>query len=215
MHLMHDSSENGLRERKKAATRLSIETAAVDIVREQGYEAATTEAIAAKAGVSLRTFFNYFPSKDTAIVGESLSPIETGRAHLILEESGADLLKGIARLVEACVTAGDPRSELTRRRRRLIHEHPPLFHRHVIAEAEFDRWLVEVVAGYLKTHPSLRRLSGQTTVHEEARLSVVMVSSAVHYRVRLAIENDVDAALSHNDIEQTIDMMAEIHRKQP
>lgn len=215
MHDMHDSNENGLRERKKAATRLAIETAAVDLVREQGYDAATAEAISTRAGVSLRTFFNYFPSKDTAIVGESLAQIEQDRAHQILEESGADLLKGIARLVEACVAAGDPRSELRRGRRRLIHEHPPLFHRHVIAEAEFDRWLAEIVAGHLRAHPALRRLAGHAAVEEEARLAVVMVSSAVHYQVRLAIENDVDAALSEKDIEQTIDMMAEIHRMEP
>lgn len=213
MHVMHDSPENGLRERKKAATRVAIETAAVDIAHEKGYDAATAEAIAARAGVSLRTFFNYFPSKDTAIAGESIARLREDEAQKILEDSGGGLLKGIARLVEACVAAGDPRSELTRRRRRLINENPPLFHRHVIAEAEFDTWLVAVVAGHLHDHPSVRRLSGVTTVEEEARLAVVTVSSAVHYQVHLAIENDVDANLSEREIERTIDMMAEIHRQ--
>ena len=85
----------------------------------------------------------------------------------------------------------------------------------MIAEARFDRWLAEVVAAHLEDHPSQRRLSGDITVEEEARLAVVMVSSAVHYHVRSAIENDVDVALSEQDIERTIDMMAEIHRKEP
>ena len=69
MHVMHDSFEIGLRERKKLNTRNAIERAAVQIVLEQGYEAATAEAIAKRADVSLRTFFNYFPSKDVAIIG--------------------------------------------------------------------------------------------------------------------------------------------------
>jgi AcrR family transcriptional regulator len=211
---MQDISDTrGLRERKKAATRLAIERAAVDIAHEQGYEAATAEAIAAKANVSLRTFFNYFPSKDLAIAGRGLALIDGNLAQRILEDSDADLLKGIARVAEACVGETDPTSELMRRRRRLVHQYPPLFHLHVTANAQFDSWLAKVVADYLANHPSRRRLSRETTVEEEARLAVIMVSSAVHYHVRRAIENDVDVTLSERDIERTIDMMAEIHRK--
>jgi AcrR family transcriptional regulator len=77
--------QQSLRERKKADTRMAIEQAAVDIAWEQGYEAATAEAIAVKAQVSLRTFFNYFSSKDLAIVGPGLPHIEEERAYAILE----------------------------------------------------------------------------------------------------------------------------------
>jgi AcrR family transcriptional regulator len=209
---MQYSSEHSLRERKKAATRLAIERAAVDIACDQGYEAATAEAIAAEAGVSLRTFFNYFPSKDTAIVGAGLVRIDEDRARRILEEHGADLLKGIARVARACVAETDPTSTLMRRRRRLIHENPPLFHRHVAADAEFDTWLAAVAAAHLEKHPEQRRLSPETSLEEEAELAVMVVSSAVHYQVRRAIENDSDAALSGKDIERTIDMLAEIQR---
>ena len=215
MHSMQDSIETGLRERKKAETRLAIERAAVEIACDQGYEAATAEAIAAKAGVSLRTFFNYFPSKDIAIVGEGLALIAEERALQILHDAGPELLKGIARIAEACVAETGPGSELKRRRRRLIHNNAPLFHLHVIADSRFDSWLAKIVAAHLQERPSRRRLSGETTAEEEARLAVVMVSSAVHYHVRRAIENDVDVALSEKDIEHTIDMMAQIHRKKP
>ena len=210
---MHDECPIGLRERKKAATRLAIEMAAVDIAYRQGYEATTAEAIATKAEVSLRTFFNYFPSKDVAIGGPGLPRIEGGRAQKILEDAGADLLKGIARVARACVAEADPTSELMRRRRRLIHENPSLFHLHVNADAQFDTWLAGIVAEYLTAHPWRRRLAEQATVEEEARLAVMAVSSAVHYHVRRAIDNDVDIALSEDDIEHTIDMMAQIHRK--
>ena len=213
MHCMHDCPDSGLRERKKAATRLAIERAAVEIASEQGYEAATAEAIAARAGVSLRTFFNYFPNKDIAIVGRGMAAIEQDRAYRILEDSGADLLKGVARVSEACAAEADHTSEYMSRRRRLIHENPPLFHPHMTADAEFDNWLAKVVADHLRRHPSRRRLSREATVEEEARLAVAVVSSAVHYEVRRAIENSLDVPLSGKDIEHTIDMMAEIQRK--
>ncbi|EWS99987.1 TetR family transcriptional regulator [Intrasporangium oryzae NRRL B-24470] len=59
----------GLRERKKRETRSAIHRAALDLVEEKGYAAVTTDAIAARAGVSARTFFNYYPSKDAAVLG--------------------------------------------------------------------------------------------------------------------------------------------------
>lgn len=211
MHYMHDCCENGLRERKKAATRLAIEQAAVTIACEHGYDAVTVEAIASEAGVSLRTFFNYFPAKDSAIAGPGLALIDKERAHHILEEAGGDVLKGIARVAEACVTEADPTSELMRRRRRLIHDNPALFRQHVAADARFDGQLAEIVAEHLRLHPFRRRLAGKVGVEEEARVAVMVVSSAVHYRIRRAMEDDVDVAVTEKDIERTIDMMAEIH----
>lgn len=64
-------SENrpGLRERNKRARRGAIIDAAQRLVREHGYDAVTTGRIAAEAGVSPRTFFNYFGSKDEAVIG--------------------------------------------------------------------------------------------------------------------------------------------------
>ena len=215
MHVMQDCTELGLRKLKKAETRLAIEQAAVDIACERGYEAATPEAIAARARVSLRTFYNYFPSRDMAIVGEGPPLIDEERALAMLDEAEGRLLKGIARISEACFATTGPATELKRRRHRLIHHHAPLFHLHVIAAARFDRWLAGVVATHLEAHPAQRRLSGDITVEEEARLAVIMVSSAVHYHVRSAIENDVDVALSEHVVERTIDRMAEIHRQEP
>jgi AcrR family transcriptional regulator len=212
---MHDNGENGLRERKKAATRLAIEQAAVDITCELGYEAATAEAIAARAGVSLRTFFNYFPSKDVAIAGRGLTRIDEERAHRILEKPGVALLKTIVHVVEECIAEADPTSELMRRRRRLIHENPVLFHTHMISDARFDGWLVGLVAAHLRAHPVRRRLRGRVTVEEEARLAVTVVATAVRHLVQQAIDKDIDADIDARDIERAIDMMAEIHRKGP
>ncbi|MGJ3189873.1 TetR family transcriptional regulator [Paenarthrobacter sp. FR1] len=55
------------RELNKAATRNSIATAALDLLRSNGAGNFTVEDIAASAGVSRRTFFNYFPSLEAAL----------------------------------------------------------------------------------------------------------------------------------------------------
>ncbi|MFD3488401.1 TetR/AcrR family transcriptional regulator [Streptomyces sp. NPDC058665] len=58
----------GLRERKKQATRAALAEAAVRLAAEHGAENVTVEAISNAAGVSPRTFFNYFDSHDDAFV---------------------------------------------------------------------------------------------------------------------------------------------------
>lgn len=62
----------GLRERKRLATRAALGQAAWRLTIELGYERARVEDIAAAAGVSARTFSNYFSSKEEALlsVGE-------------------------------------------------------------------------------------------------------------------------------------------------
>lgn len=58
----------GLRDRKKQATREALRTAALRLALEHGPENVRVEDIAAAAGVSPRTYNNYFSSREQAIV---------------------------------------------------------------------------------------------------------------------------------------------------
>jgi AcrR family transcriptional regulator len=53
-----------LRDKHKNQTRRALRDAALKLFASQGYDATTTEEIAEKAGVSTRTFFRYFPTKE-------------------------------------------------------------------------------------------------------------------------------------------------------
>ncbi|MET9859376.1 TetR/AcrR family transcriptional regulator [Streptomyces smyrnaeus] len=58
---------HGLRERKKLETRSALRAAAVRMYLERGPAAVTVQDICEAAGVSARTFFNYFETKDDAV----------------------------------------------------------------------------------------------------------------------------------------------------
>ena len=58
----------GLRERKRRETLRRITDAGVCLFIENGFEGTTVEEIAAAAGISRRTFFHYFKSKDDILL---------------------------------------------------------------------------------------------------------------------------------------------------
>jgi AcrR family transcriptional regulator len=96
----------GLRERKKADTRRALSDAALNLAFEHGMENVTREHIASLAGVSLRTFNNYFSGKYEALayrqaerVRRSIAvlrqrpsdePLWTAITHAVLEPLEAD-----------------------------------------------------------------------------------------------------------------------------
>lgn len=78
-----DAAEpTGRRRRKAARTRAAIETAALSLFRDQGFEATTVEQIAEAADVAPRTFFRYFPSKDAVLLGDIGSEVDRMRTVL-------------------------------------------------------------------------------------------------------------------------------------
>jgi AcrR family transcriptional regulator len=67
----------GLRERRRRQTSADIRDAAVRLALERGFDKVTIDEICVEAGVSTRTFFNYFPTKESAIAyGPSDLPAE-------------------------------------------------------------------------------------------------------------------------------------------
>jgi AcrR family transcriptional regulator len=65
----------GLRERKKAKTRVAIQHEALRLFRLQGYDVTTIEQIAEAAEVSQSTFFRYFPNKEAVVLTDDYDPL--------------------------------------------------------------------------------------------------------------------------------------------
>lgn len=65
----------GLRERKKARTKLAIQEHAIRLFRDQGYAHTTIEQIAEAAEVSPSTVFRYFPTKEDLVTTDEIDPL--------------------------------------------------------------------------------------------------------------------------------------------
>jgi len=69
-----EGARPGLRERKKARTRAAIQSHALRLFTEQGYDATTIDQIIDAAEVSESTFFRYFPSKESVVLFDEFDP---------------------------------------------------------------------------------------------------------------------------------------------
>lgn len=136
----------GLRNQKKAATRTALSEAAMRLAKLSGLDALTAEAIASEAGVSTRTFHNYFSSKEDAV----LHHLEAGAAELAarlrerpLDEPIWDSLEAIVRSV-----LDDPVCDLETMAAEmaLIESSPALLTRKLQLESRLSRILGEAIA---------------------------------------------------------------------
>jgi AcrR family transcriptional regulator len=67
---MSDMTPVPIRERTRRLAQTELTMVAQDLFLEQGYDSTTVDQIAAAAGMSKRTFFRYFPSKDDLVIGK-------------------------------------------------------------------------------------------------------------------------------------------------
>ena len=136
----------GLRERKKQATRVALHEAALRLVAERGLDAVSIDDIAARADVSPRTFFNYFSSKDDAVIG--LDPeASSGQIERFLARPADETPLGALRAVsrqQADEMSED--TELWPLRLTVIDAHPALLARLAAAFGQSERALAQAIA---------------------------------------------------------------------
>lgn len=141
-----DHAESGLRERKRLATRRAIEFAALGLVGEKGLDKVTVDEISRIANISPRTFFNYFASKESALVGDApeLPPTEAITAYV--HAASGTVFDGLGAMLANATEGESHDSELLLLRRGLLKEYPQLFALRMTAMRAFEEQLREVIA---------------------------------------------------------------------
>src|SRR5690625_2516034 len=114
-----------LRERQRLEVTAAIHDAAAELLLDYGWTATTVDKIASQAGISNRTFFNYFATKEDAALGlrQLHLPYE---AHAAFLASEADLLERVVMLTMAVLRTATPDDGLSGRRATLLRMVPEL-----------------------------------------------------------------------------------------
>lgn len=134
----------GRRERKKQATRAALSDAAVRLSLEHGVEHVTVEQIADDADVSVRTFFNYFSSKEEAVVAGDAARGEVLIERFRARPASESLLTALRSVVLAYVDdvlANSRREEL-----QMMRRSPSLLPHQLAAYAGRERALAVAIA---------------------------------------------------------------------
>jgi AcrR family transcriptional regulator len=97
----------GLRERNKQRTRQEIARAAHELFVERGYNATTLPEIAEAAGVSTRTIFGYFPSKEDILFSNIDALSEALAQAVAARPAGEDTLETVRNFI---LSADPPQS---------------------------------------------------------------------------------------------------------
>ncbi|WP_101254909.1 TetR/AcrR family transcriptional regulator [Streptomyces barkulensis] len=144
---------SGLRERKKRATRAALTEAAVRLAAEHGAEHVTVEAISEAAGVSPRTFFNYFDSRDDAFVMVDAESGARVRRGVLEAAAGLSPLEALREAMAAELAEIEQRHEVWDLHARVLSASPHLLARSLAAHLADELGLAEALAERLGGAP--------------------------------------------------------------
>jgi AcrR family transcriptional regulator len=182
----------GLRERKKSETRRAIADAALALAVERGPHDVTVDDIAAAAGVSPRTVFNYFASKEEAILGLDPERRLALLERLIARPAGEAPLEALRVAFQDSTTDGSG-AVAWRTRARLARDHPQLHTAYLASFASLEDELTAVVAD---------RLGVDATADPLPRLAVTIALTAM----RVAVDHALAAGRSEQaDLATAVD----------
>lgn len=171
------------RQERSKATTTAILRAAAQVFARHGYAAGTTNRIAARAGVSIGSLYEYFPNKDAILV--ALTEEHLREASAVLAGAVAEIRPGapvgpaaIRRLVAAMVElhATDPGLH------RVLFEEAPLPRRVRRTIAELEDAMIGRVESWIRGDPRIRvprpRLAASLIVQTVEALTHRMVLHA-------------------------------------
>ena len=148
-----------LRTRQRDRTREEIQAAAFALFSERGYDDTTVAQIAERAGVAIRTFFRYFPSKEDVVFGDHAQAVARLRAALADAPADVPPLQRV-RVAVLAVQQPGRYPERERTRARLIATVPALRARFQQLAEDFESVVADTLSDDLGSgHEAAARAS--------------------------------------------------------
>ncbi|MCX4450359.1 TetR family transcriptional regulator [Streptomyces sp. NPDC087866] len=150
---MSDDPPLGLRERKKRATRDALAGAALRMAADRGFEHVTVEAVTAAVGVSVRTFFNYFPCLEDAITRPAQENAERTRRAVLNAPEHLTALEALSEAIAQELASIEEDHERWELQLAVLKKSPALLPNFLAARGADETAMVAVVAERLGQDP--------------------------------------------------------------
>ncbi|WP_068164222.1 TetR/AcrR family transcriptional regulator [Rhodococcus phenolicus] len=174
-----------LRSRKRARTWTAIHSAAADAALTHDRLAdVTIESIVAEANVSARTFFNYFASKEDAVLGLRAPAIDDRTAAQFVLREGDDAVEKVTRLLFDVLQSSGPSSEQRERNAELTCRHPELVRRRIAHVDAAQSLVSDLVAEKLAGSDPVTDVVG---TREAAQMLVLSAGAIIRFAMRSSI----------------------------
>lgn len=167
---------------KAQQTSLRIQMAAVDLVIQNGIDGTTVEQICQQAGVSERTFFNHFKTKELAVIGDDLPQIDESKAREFLTAPPGDIFTESLQLI-SMLSPDNMHPNLMRKRLEMMSKYPELFALNLGKLMNVRAEHMELV--YLR----LRRNASAKLTEQQLRSQAAFISEIAAAYLRTSLEH--------------------------
>lgn len=143
-----------LRERQRAAAREEIASSALELFLSQGFESTTIDQIVVSVGVSRRSFFRHFATKEDVVLGDLV-----GRGAVIAEALAARPVEegpweALRAALQSSAETTMPDAKFGLALGRLLFQTPSLHARHLEKRLRWQEMLVPIIVARLGTSDS-------------------------------------------------------------
>ncbi|MFE1595809.1 TetR family transcriptional regulator [Nocardia sp. NPDC058705] len=139
-----------------AQFRLTVVDQALRLFAERGYEATTVDEIAVAAGISRRTFFRQFRSKEDVIFADH--EFQLASAEEFLEGVEGDPWEAICEAVIGVFERFTQWRDIAARRYQVVRRVPALREREIVTVFRYERLFTEFLRARLPEVPDLARV---------------------------------------------------------
>lgn len=202
--------DEGLRARKQRETREAIHRAAVRNALLTSPDAVTIASISAEANVSTRTFFNYFPCKEDAMLGFHRELLTDEALEVFAHSTDPDLLRDTVHFIQNVFSATPIDRGIVQRRRELIQQHPQLLQQQMTRLFAVETRIASVLAERMRELPNCSTISD---IDAGSRILVMLATNTVRNAIRATVDAAEDSPSSTADdhaIEDSLTTLREV-----
>lgn len=162
---MSEVPDKGIRARAREVLRDELAETALRLFEERGFGQTTVDDIATEAGISPRTFYRYFSTKEDAILGDLPAAADTLREHLAQYIGEEPVWEALRRTMQVAVAHVEAHGDRWRRVNCIVKTSEALRARNFERHMHISETLIPLVTERTPAPPPAHDFKASVLVH--------------------------------------------------